>query len=160
MRLTSLLAVGVFLGAVSTAAAADTEPSYTKDVKPFMAKYCVDCHGAGKPKAGLDVSTYEDLIKGGKKKAIVAGKPDDSLLVKTLDGSAKKMPPKKAEKQPTEKEIEVIKAWIKAGAKDDSADTKGEKKEKSELPAEQRPNSSRADVGVTPRREVEASPHD
>jgi mono/diheme cytochrome c family protein len=118
----SLWAVVSVLASSAFAAAADTEPSFTKDVKPFLAKYCVECHGANKPKGGFNFSSYNDLMKGSKKKkAIVEGKPDDSLLVKTLDGTEKRMPPKKSTKQPTAKEIDVIKAWIKAGAKDDSA---------------------------------------
>jgi mono/diheme cytochrome c family protein len=118
----SLWAVAVVLAGSTFAAAADKEPSFTKEVKPFLAKYCIECHGVNKPKAGFNFSSYDDLMKGSKKKkAIVEGKPDDSLLVKTLDGTEKKMPPKKSTKQPTAMEIDVVKAWIKAGAKDDSA---------------------------------------
>ena len=37
------------------------------------------------------------------------------------EGTAgKKMPPRKAKNQPTKQEIEVLRNWIKAGAKDDS----------------------------------------
>jgi mono/diheme cytochrome c family protein len=125
MRLTSLLALAAVLGAAVPGLAADKAPSFTKDVKPFLAKYCVECHGAGKPKAGLNVSSFDDLMKGGKKKVIVAGKAEESLLIKTMEGKGKPMPPKKYEKQPTAKEIDLVKAWINAGAKDDSADAKG-----------------------------------
>jgi len=139
MRRVCLIALAaLYLGAAAPARAADKAPSFSKDIKPFLAKYCVECHGANKPKAGLNVSTYADLVKGGKKKAIVAGQPDDSLLVKTLEGKEKRMPPKKYEKQPTPKEIDMVKAWIAAGAKDDSVGAA--------LPPELRPDAAVADV--------------
>jgi mono/diheme cytochrome c family protein len=99
-----------------------TPPSYTKDVKPFLAKYCVNCHMGEKPKGGVALDTYEGLTKNPKKKVVVAGKPTMSLLVLTMQatGGGKKMPPKKEKAQPTAAEIAKIKDWITAGAKDDS----------------------------------------
>src|SRR5438132_8014853 len=48
---------------------------------------------------------------------IVAGKSDESRLVKVLLGTAKpKMPPKDS-KQPTAVEIEMVKRWVDLGAK-------------------------------------------
>src|SRR5581483_11399842 len=48
------------------------------------------------------------------------GKAEDSRIVRLVEGKAKpSMPPKKA-KQPRPEEIAVLRAWIDAGAKDDS----------------------------------------
>ena len=132
MRPATLLTLAATLLAGTTATAADA-PSFTKDVKPFLKTYCVECHGGDKTKAGLDLSTYDGLMKGGKKKVITAGKPDDSGLVKVLTGGGKQMPPKTYKSQPTAKEIDVIKAWIKDGAKDDTKD------KSSALPLQQDP---------------------
>jgi mono/diheme cytochrome c family protein len=96
-------------------------PSYTKDVKPFLTKYCVNCHMGDQPKGGVSLDTYEGLTKNPKKKVVVAGKPTISLVILTMQGTGdKKMPPKKEKAQPTAAEIAKIKAWISAGAKDDS----------------------------------------
>jgi hypothetical protein len=109
--------------AARPALAAD-EPSYTKDVKPFLENYCTSCHNASRPKSGYNLDEYAALLKGGRKgPAVVAGKPDKSMLLKTLEGGAKKMPPRKYSEQPTAKEIARVKAWIAAGARDDTEKT-------------------------------------
>ena len=97
------------------------EPSYTKDVKPFIQKYCLDCHAAQKPKAGINLESVVAMFAPVKKgPAVVAGQPDKSLLMLTMTGGAKMMPPKKFPQKPTQDEIAVVRAWIAAGAKDDS----------------------------------------
>ena len=53
--------------------------------------------------------------------SVVAGKPDDSWLVLTCEGKGWPMPPKKWKKQPKAEEVARVRAWIAAGAKDDSA---------------------------------------
>jgi len=120
MRLATALAVSVVILIGTTARADDKDPSYTKDIKPFLTKYCVECHGDGKPKAGVRVNSYDALIKAGRKTLVVPKKPDESFLVMTMVGKAKRMPPRKFTDQPTEKEINLVKAWVEAGAKDDS----------------------------------------
>jgi hypothetical protein len=121
MRRTSLLAlvIGLAWGA-TPGMAADKAPSFSKTVMPLLTKYCVDCHGATKPKAGVNVSSFDDLMKG-KKSVVVAGKPEQSKLYTTMIGQGKRMPPRKAAKQPTAQEIAIVKAWIAAGAKNDAA---------------------------------------
>lgn len=121
MRSTILLAVAVVaLLLVPTARAAD-EVSFTKDVKPFLEKYCNTCHMGAKAKAGVLTDTYDNLLKNTRKKVVVAGKPDMSALVLTMEGNGgKKMPPKKEKSQPTAAEIAKVKDWVKAGAKNDT----------------------------------------
>lgn len=119
MTLRCAAAVAATLSLLGSASAAD--PSYTKDVKPFLTKYCSDCHSAKEAKAGFNFDTFAGLTKSGKKgAAVVPEKPEKSLLVLTMTGGAKAMPPKKYEKKPTKDEIDLIREWIKAGAKDDS----------------------------------------
>ena len=112
-------AVVVLLSLPGKSLAAD--PSYAKDIKPILANYCTECHSANSAKAGIKLDAVADMLKAGKKgAAVVAGKPDDSLLVKTINGMGKQMPPKKSKKKVAADELAKIKAWIKAGAKDDS----------------------------------------
>ena len=106
-------------------------PSYTKDVKPFLTTYCTNCHNAKLPRSGFSLDSYDALTKGGRKgPAVVAGNPDKSVLVRVLTGKGKKMPPAKNKNQPKAEEIAVLKAWITAGAMDDTPkedDKKGDK---------------------------------
>src|SRR5438067_10595376 len=97
-------------------------PSYAKQVKPFLAKYCLECHNALDAKGGLVMDSFQALLKGGDNgPVIVPGKPDESRLVLLPEGKAKPpMPPKKA-KQPKPAEIAVLRTWVAAGVKDDSA---------------------------------------
>jgi hypothetical protein len=98
-------------------------PSYTKDVHPFLNKYCVECHQGNKSKGGVNLESYESLMKGGKKgrQLLVPGQSDKSPLVMTVEGKgSRKMPPKKASAQPTADEIGVLRAWVEGGAKDDT----------------------------------------
>ncbi|MFO1483551.1 MAG: c-type cytochrome domain-containing protein [Verrucomicrobiaceae bacterium] len=96
---------------------------YTKQIAPLWENYCIDCHGADDPDGEFVLDTFAALMKGGKEgAAIVAGKADESMLVKFLEGRSGRggknefMPPGKREKLKTE-EIALIKAWINAGAK-------------------------------------------
>jgi len=109
-------ALAVFAGGASAA-----DPTFTKDVKPFLTKYCAECHTAKEAKSGYNFDTFAGLTKAGKKgAAVVPSQPEKSLLILTMTGGAKAMPPKKSANKPTKEEIDMIRSWIKAGAKDDS----------------------------------------
>src|SRR5262245_55793837 len=124
------LAVGGFVSSLWLAptAWADEEkkpaPVYSKDVAPFVQKYCVECHSGNRAKAGVKLDGgYDSLLKASRKgkSLVAAGKPDDSALLLCLSGSGfKTMPPRKQEAQPTKEEIARLKDWIAAGAKNDS----------------------------------------
>jgi hypothetical protein len=104
---------------VKVAGADDPPPSFAKDVKPFLTSYCQNCHSGRRAKGGYSVESYANLFKRGKKgPMVVAGKPDESRLLMTLTGRAKRMPPRDSD-QPTAGEVVKVRAWIAAGAKDD-----------------------------------------
>jgi hypothetical protein len=125
---TCVAAVLALLGAAGLASAADKAPSYTKDVKPFFTKYCMECHNNDRAKSGYSVETFDRLTKKGRKGALVVPeKPDDSLALRTLDGKGKPMPPRKAA-QPKADEIAKVRDWIKAGAEDDTRAAAEDKK--------------------------------
>ncbi len=80
---------------------------FERDVAPILLRRCLDCHSGLEPKGKLDLSNPK-----GAARAIEAGHPDDSAL--WLRVADDEMPPKK----PLAKaEKDVLKAWIKAGAK-------------------------------------------
>jgi len=98
----------------ATAVAAEIDGaklSYSKDVKPILQDRCFGCHNPTKKKAGVDLQgSFASLAKNVK-----AGSPEESRLFKSLVGKgAKQMPPKK---RISDDEINTIKAWIAAGAK-------------------------------------------
>jgi WD40 repeat protein len=103
-------------------AAAQEAPSYARQVKPFLTKYCAECHRPGKTRGDLDLSDVKSMTRGGQNgPAFVPGKPDDSLLVTLAEGKDNpKMPTKDARAQPTAAEVALLRAWVAAGAKDDS----------------------------------------
>src|SRR5262245_288309 len=111
----------VWLAATDTAAA-QQPPSYARQVRPLFAKYCLECHNAKESKGDLNLETFPSLMKGGKSgPVVVPGKPDESLLVLLPEGKEKPPMPPKTARQPKPNEITVLRAWVAAGAKDDSA---------------------------------------
>ena len=100
--------------------------SYAKQVRPFLAKYCLECHNAKSAKFGLNLETVKAIHEGSDGGSVLEpGKPDDSRIVLLVEGKDKPvMPPKEAKFQPKKEEIGVVRSWIAAGAKDDSAEIK------------------------------------
>lgn len=94
----------------------DAAITYGKKIAPILKDRCEPCHYPKDAKGKLDVSSYKSLMKGGKSKDfIVAGDPDKSLLIKEIIGKDPPMP-KNANPLTTE-QIDLIKSWIKEGAK-------------------------------------------
>lgn len=120
-----VILIGLLSMAGSTVRGQSVPPSFARDVKPFLARYCVECHNADKLRGGLNMESFKTLEQGGENGSVfVASKPDESRIVLQVEGKAKpKMPPAKA-KQPGQDELKVLRTWIAAGAKDDSAAVK------------------------------------
>src|SRR6476661_6070234 len=107
---------------VCVPAFADEGTDYFENhIRPVLAASCYSCHSAKLkvPMGGLYTDSKEGLLRGGKSgvPAVVPGKPDESLLIKAIEGSHKdlKMPPGKP--LPAE-QIQAFVAWIKMGAPD------------------------------------------
>jgi mono/diheme cytochrome c family protein len=107
--------VTVFLLAPLTAAAAG-EPAdfFELRVRPVLARYCHACHTRSKL-GGLEITSREALLQGGKRgAAILPGNPTESLLIRAVRKNGDvKMPP---QGRLTDREIEDLELWIKAGA--------------------------------------------
>lgn len=91
---------------------------FDKQIQPILDNKCTTCHSGSIKKGRLDLSSHEGLLKGGKNgTSIVAGKPNDSLLIKLAGRTdAPAMPPKDEEPLSPE-ELALLKAWIQQGAK-------------------------------------------
>src|SRR5688572_12717924 len=94
--------------------------SYARHVRPFLEKNCAPCHYGTQSQGGLSLSSVSRILKGGNKgPAIIPGKASESRLILLLEHKAEpKMPP-----IPGAKPLDTVllRAWIDAGAKDDSA---------------------------------------
>ena len=91
---------------------------FARDVSPILTKHCVACHGPDKQKGGLRLDRAADALAGGDSgKAIVPGKPAESLLLKRIVAAdaAERMPPNRDSL--TAEQIRTLTAWIEAGAK-------------------------------------------
>ncbi len=97
-------------------------PDFVKDIAPILEESCVKCHNSTKAKGKLNMETKEGAMAGGKEskgKFIVAGKPDDSAMIKSIllpadDEDA--MPPKDKAPRPDAAKLELLKKWIAGGA--------------------------------------------
>ncbi len=89
------------------------EVSFSQDVMPLLQDYCVSCHGTEKVSAALDVTTYENLMKGSKRGPVITpGNADDSLFILLIE---KGKMPKRGEKM-TPEQIQLLREWVNAGA--------------------------------------------
>ncbi|HEY7313212.1 MAG TPA: DUF1553 domain-containing protein [Gemmataceae bacterium] len=109
------LFVGTAASAPQPARAAD-EADFRTQVAPILEQNCLRCHGKKSPRGGLSLMTAASLAAGGDSgPVVVAGKPDESLLIEMVSGAKPKMPQKGAPLKP--QQIAVLKKWIEQGAK-------------------------------------------
>ena len=98
----------------STGAAADTDISYARDVRPILESRCGNCHMGEFTSADLHMDTYESLMEGSQNgPVIVAGEAKESLLIKKI--STGEMPKRGPELTP--QQIQMLTDWVNAGAK-------------------------------------------
>lgn len=101
------------------AAPGGPEVDYLGEIKPLLAKHCVSCHGAEKPRGGLRLDTAAFAKEGGDAgPAIAAGEPEESELYLAVTGErvgGERMPLKRPPL--SEAEIRALRDWIAQGAK-------------------------------------------
>ncbi|MEZ6110310.1 MAG: DUF1549 domain-containing protein [Pirellulaceae bacterium] len=93
---------------------------FESKVRPLLAHRCYECHseGKGKSKGNLTLDSRDGWQRGGDTgPAIVAGRPDESLLIRAVEHSEPgyEMPP--SGKLP-ESELQVLREWVRRGAPD------------------------------------------
>lgn len=96
------------------------EVSYVREVVPILEENCYGCHGKA---SGLNLETIDAMLAGGKKAgpAVRAGLPDESPLIKYVNGALQPRMPKDGDPL-TGDEVATLHAWIATGMKDDSPD--------------------------------------
>ncbi len=97
--------------------------SFEEDVFPIIELRCLECHqpgGTGYEKSGLDLRTYEGLMKGTKYGSMVTpGHALESNLLAVIDRRVSSeiwMPHKR--KQLSKCERQAFRFWIMQGARD------------------------------------------
>ena len=85
-----------------TTFAEEHDPQFTKEIKPFLTKYCVECHGGKKIKGHVNFKAISNMAQAYKKHELWA---DVLEVMKDKD-----MPPED-EPQPSQKEIKVLADW-------------------------------------------------
>ena len=105
------------------ALAAEEAVSYHLNVQPILQSRCSECHtppsGKGYEASGLDLSTYDGLMKGTKYGAVVnPGDPLTSNLNVLIEGRARPEVRMPHNQRPLLKaQQQIIHAWVKQGAK-------------------------------------------
>ncbi len=121
LGLSAVTAAIILAGTLSSDAIADTI-SFKEDVFPIMQIRCVACHqpsGQGYETSGLDLRTYEGLMKGTKHGPVVLpGRPFTSNLIVVIEHRSESeiwMPHQR--KQLSKCERQTFRFWISQGAK-------------------------------------------
>ena len=115
-------AIRVWIDEAGRSAAVVAELRTTEsDVLPIFQMRCQVCHGKRRQEGGLDLRSTASRLKGGNSgPALVAGSPEDSLLLqRILRGE---MPPpdmlfENHVKTPTDAEVALLRKWIADGAR-------------------------------------------
>jgi len=81
------------------------ESRFASEVRPFVERYCFECHGSNRPEAELDLSRDATL-------AVVAGNMRQWALVRDRL-QAGEMPPEDAKRQPSPAERAIVVAWLR-----------------------------------------------
>jgi WD40 repeat protein len=107
------------IGLLALAQAPADAPSFRRDVAPILVGRCLGCHNDKKAGGGLNMATFRLLMKGGKAgESIVAGDPESSGLIESIQADAEPRMPQK-EDALGEREVEILERWVKSGAKFD-----------------------------------------
>jgi hypothetical protein len=110
-----------FLGSTTYAQAIAEVPKdsairFARDVAPILRDKCITCHGRTMRQAGLRLDSRFEMLRGGKSGPAITENGDvDSLLIRRISGSeaGMRMPPPGPL---PDKEIEILRAWVRAGA--------------------------------------------
>ncbi|MFN0100930.1 MAG: DUF1553 domain-containing protein [Bryobacteraceae bacterium] len=109
--------------ALFLATTASAQPlQFNRDIRPIFSDRCVSCHGPDAVVKGIrlrldrEESAKSDL--GGGRRAIVPGKPEESLILQRLQSTNKalRMPPAHTGAVVSAAEISALEAWIREGA--------------------------------------------
>ncbi|HLF11754.1 MAG TPA: c-type cytochrome domain-containing protein [Gammaproteobacteria bacterium] len=97
---------------------AEADP-FADVVGPLFVDRCSTCHNADKQESGLDLTSYEMVMRGGESgRVVVPGNTELSELLRriTQDPDDEEFMPAEGKTPLTERQTEIIEWWITAGA--------------------------------------------
>ena len=95
----------------------DSGNLFVEQVAPLLNKYCVGCHNIDDAAGKLQLDSYQAILQGGKRGAVINFDDiESSRLLRVLTGAARPMMPPAGEARPTENELAVLMAWLEQGA--------------------------------------------
>jgi hypothetical protein len=93
--------------------------AFTDVIQPVLEEKCINCHSSSNKKGGLSLSDSAGVAHGGKTgPTYISSKPDSSLIIQRimLPLNHKKHMAPRDEPQVTDEELQLLRAWIRAGA--------------------------------------------
>jgi len=97
----------------------DSADVYLDLISPMMDSKCISCHNSGKKKGDLLLTSYNNMMKGGKNgKVVIPGDVEASELFRriTLPENHDDFMPSEGKRPLTDMEVEIIEWWITSGA--------------------------------------------
>lgn len=118
----SLVGVLALTPTNKASAAPRSQLSYSEDIAPIFRGWCISCHqpgGQGYKASGVDLRSYDGLMKGTKfGPVVIPGKPDGSTLIALISGqTSPKIRMPFHHKPLPNRLVENVWAWIFQGAK-------------------------------------------
>eukprot|EP00913_Durusdinium_trenchii_P010908 g10237.t1 len=106
----------------SAARSAEKPVSFYKQIRPIFQANCQGCHQPAKKNGDYSMTSFKTLLKGGESgdPAIVPGKPDKSYLIELITPKNGEASMPKGKKPLSKVEVELVRAWIAQGAKNDT----------------------------------------
>lgn len=111
----------------SFACSQETEPAspassktidFLRDIQPILRENCYECHAGNTEEGGLNLGIKARAFKGGDSEAAIRpGKSGESLLIQLVSGRDEdRLMPPEGNRQLTNEEINLLRAWIDQGA--------------------------------------------
>jgi hypothetical protein len=97
--------------------------AFLRDVAPILVRNCIACHNPKKGESKYVMTTFAQLVKGGKQgegTTIVPGKPEESYFLELLEPDAQPRMPYKLDPLLPE-EVAILERWVAEGAKYDGS---------------------------------------
>ena len=114
------LSTFLVIGATPPSGTTDGDVSFQRDIRPILSEQCFQCHGPdeGTRQAEFRLDTRSGAfaqLRGGR--AIVPGDLEASLIYQriTHHDEMLRMPPFYSKKKLTDKQLQLLKLWIKEG---------------------------------------------
>jgi YVTN family beta-propeller protein len=95
--------------------------NYTQHVQPLLNKYCVSCHGAQSPAAGLKLDSWANLVKGSTEgEAVIPFDAENSTMIEMLTKlSGGPHPTAAGAAAPDSVETAFLERWVREGARNE-----------------------------------------